>query len=323
MTPDPPPRASLVVLNYNGRELLDWALPSFLAQNAEEDFEVVVVDNGSSDGSVAHLVDRWPQVRVVALPENVGVTAALNAMVRAARGELIALLNNDVELEPDWLTTLATTLDHHPEAAAAAGKLLSRRDRTVIDRAGDRLRWSGACHGRGAGETDRGQYDRAEEVFAVGGAAALYRRSAIERVGPFDEAFFAYLEDVDWGFRARLAGYTARYEPSAVGWHEGGATLGTVNAFSLYHLRRNQVWLVVKNYPARSLVRHGAAVLVFTLHAAAMAVRRRQAGLVARAYRDALRDLPGVLAKRRAIQQGRAVTQQALDAVIEPAGVPW
>lgn len=310
------PLATLAVLTYDGRALLDQCLPSVLAQKFEG-FEVVVVDNGSSDGTVEHVQATWPQVRLVALEENVGVTAALNAMVDTAESEFVALLNNDVELEPTWLPRLIDCLRTHPEAAAAAGKLLGFADRACIDRAGDELHWSSAAFGRGAGQRDRGQFETAEEIFAVGGAAALYRRDAFTRVGRFDDAFFAYLEDVDWGFRARLAGFTARYEPTALGYHMGGGTLGEITPFSLYHLRRNQLWLVAKNYPLRSLVRHAPEVLWFNLHAVGMAVRRGRFGPVGRAYRDAVLGLPGVMRRRRKIQAGRTLTPAALEGWLE------
>ena len=315
-------KASLVILNYNGRELLEAHLPSVLAVE-HDDAEVVVVDNGSSDDSVGLLRERFPQVRIVALPANVGVTAALNVMVHEARGEYVAMLNNDVDLAPDWLRIMIATLERHPRASAAQGKLLRYFDRATIDRAGDVVHWSSACFGRGAGEPDGPQFDEPAEVFSVGGAAALYRRSVFDEVGDFDEDFFAYVEDVDWGFRARLAGWGARYEPSALGYHRGGATLGEINPFSLYHLRRNQLWMVLKCYPAGSLLRHGPAVLAFNLVGIAIGIRAGQAGVIWRAYRDAVRGLPKTLRKRRAIQRGRRVGERELAALINPAGRFW
>lgn len=314
------PVACLAILNYRGRALLHDALCSVTAQRFDS-YEVVVVDNGSDDDSVAWLREQWPSVRVVALERNVGVTAALNAMVRAAGDvQFVALVNNDVELDPDWLGHLVETLRAHPQAAAAAGKLLRYADRTTVDRVGDELHWSSACNGRGSGEPDRGQFDRPEEIFSVGGAAALYRMEALRRVGVFDERFFAYLEDVDWGFRARLAGYGARYDPRALGLHHGGATLGEINPFSLYHLRRNQVWLVAKNYPLGSLLRHGPAVALFNVRAFAGGLSGPYAGIVLRAYRDALVGLPRALRARRAIQRGRQVDHRLLEEVVLPAG---
>lgn len=323
--PDETPhaRVCLAVLNYEGTEMCDALLPTALAQQGVE-IDVVVVDNGSSDGSVAHLAEHWPGVRVVALERNVGVTAALNVMVReAAASEFVALLNNDVELEPDWAAILVAALENAPGAAAAAGKLLRYADRSVIDRAGDEVHWSSACFGRGAGRSDQGQFDQAQEVFGVGGAAALYRLDAFDRVGPFDEAFFAYLEDVDWGFRARLAGYTALYEPRAIALHRGGATLGGINPFSLYHLRRNSIWLVLKNYPGASLLRHGPAVVLFHLAALGMAIRARQLTVVIKAYRHALRLAPRMWAKRRQIQRGRRIGPADLERMLVSGERPW
>jgi GT2 family glycosyltransferase len=293
----------VAILNYDGRELLAAMLPTVFAMR-DATFDVVVVDNGSSDGSQEWLAAEWPAVRVVRIESNAGVTPALNAMVRAAsRYEFVALLNNDLELEPEWLALLIATLDEHPRAAAAAGKLLRQQAPDTIDRAGDVVHWSGACFGRGAGERDTGQYDSAEEVFAVGGAAALYRMRAFAEVGGYDEDFFAYLEDVDWGVRARLAGFTARYEPRAVGFHRGGATLGDINTFSLYHLRRNTIWLVAKNWPALALARHGWRVMLFLAAGLAFAMRPKQVGTVLKAYRDGLLGLRRALGKRRGIQR--------------------
>ena len=311
-------RAGVVLLNYNGWELLNAALPSVVAQRFEE-FEVVVVDNGSSDDSVANLARDWPDVRVVALPQNVGVTAALNQMVRATTGEYVALLNNDVELSPEWLGVLVEALDRDPQVASVAGKLRRMDAPEIIDRAGDTLVWSSACHGRGAGLRDRGQYDSPAEVFSVGGAAALYRRSVFEEIGEFDVQFFAYLEDVDWGFRARLAGYINRYEPTAVALHRGGATLGEVNPFSLYHLRRNQIWLAAKNYPGSRLLLHLPELVWFNAFQFALAARRGNGGLVLRAYRDALSGLGGVVRKRRRIQAQRRISPRDLDRVLSRA----
>jgi GT2 family glycosyltransferase len=312
-------RAGVVLLNYNGWELLNAALPSVVAQRFEG-YEVVVVDNGSSDGSVENLARHWADVRVVALPENVGVTAALNRMVQATTSEYVALLNNDVELSPDWLALLVEALDREPRIASVAGKLRRMDAREIIDRVGDTLAWSSACHGRGAGARDEGQYDSPAEVFSVGGAAALYRRSVFEEIGEFDEQFFAYLEDVDWGFRARLAGYVNHCEPAAVGLHRGGATLGEVNPFSLYHLRRNQIWLALKNYPGSRLLLHLPELLWFNTFQLAIAARRGNGRLVLGAYRDALAGLGGVLRKRRKIQARRRISPRELDRVMTRAG---
>src|SRR5436190_24280141 len=217
-----PPSVTALVLSYNGRELLDVALPTLLAQTYP-DLAVTVIDNGSTDGTGGYVRERWPEVEVLRLESNIGVAAALNRGIEGADGELVALLNNDIELEPPWLARLVDDLKQHPQAASASGKMLRFDQRDVIDAAGDGMRWSGAGFGRGVGELDRGQYDRAEEVFSACAGAALYRRAALYDVGPFDEDFFAYLEDVDWGLRSQLRGFTSRYVPGAVAYHMRGA----------------------------------------------------------------------------------------------------
>jgi GT2 family glycosyltransferase len=312
------PRVSAVVLNYNGRDLLDVVIPSLIAQDFA-DVEMVVVDNASTDDSVAHLREAWPQVRVVRTgTANVGVTAALNVAIRSADGEFLALLNNDIELDPRWMNELVAALEQHPGAGSAGGKLLNFYRRGELDGAGDIFSWGGEVRRRGHGEHDRGQYDEPQAIFGACGGAALYRRSALERVGLLDEALFAYYEDADWSFRAQLSGYGCRYVPSAVAYHMGSATLGSgPSEFNLYQAWRNSIWVVAKNYPAVELLRHSPALLFVQLRNLGIATRRHKARLWLRVWRDALRGLPAVLAKRRQVQRGRRISRAQLAAVID------
>jgi GT2 family glycosyltransferase len=290
---------------YDGRALLEVLLPS-LERQTFQDFQVVVVDDGSSDGTAEWLRERWPRVTVVELPERRGVTAALNACLRAGRTELVALVNNDTELDPGCLEALVDALRTHPEAGSAAPKMLDFADRGVLDGAGDMLSWRGGGRRRGHGERDAGQYDQAADVFGPCGGAGVYRRTALDAVGPLDERYHAYYEDVDWAFRAQLAGFGCRYVPTAVLYHRGSATLGRGwSDFNGYHLWRNPVWLVAKCYPAAALLRHAPAILRGLAGNLYTALRERRLRTWARAMRDALRGLPGVIADRRRIQRGR------------------
>jgi GT2 family glycosyltransferase len=206
-----------------------------------------------------------------------------------------------------------------PGAASAASKMLSFDDRTVIDATGDTLRWSGIALQRGQGERDEGQYDRPERVFSACAGAALYRRSAFETVGMFDEAFFAYLEDVDWGFRAQLAGRGCVYVPTAIAYHVGSATTrreGKPDPFFYGLPRRNNVWMVLKNYPASALVRSAPVLLVNHAGLVYVSVRDGMARAHWRALRAAARGLPRVLRQRRAIQAGRRVGRRELAPLI-------
>jgi GT2 family glycosyltransferase len=307
------PRVSAVILNYNGRHLLEVVLPSMAAQEYR-DFEIVVVDNCSSDDSVAYLRESWPQVRAVWVgPRNIGVAGALNRGVAVAAGELVALLNNDIELERTWLGELVAALDKRPEAGSACGKTLSYQRRDELDGAGDILTRDGLGHRRGYGQTDRGQFECAEDVFAPSAGVALYRARVLAEVGPFDESFHAYYEDVDWGLRAQLKGHGCRYVPSAVAYHMGGATTrGERDRFYFMLQRRNQLAVLMKDLPLGLLVWHAPRILWGQLQ---MAVRSARAGMLGthlRALAEALRSAPRWLRARREIQHSRTIGSREL-----------
>jgi GT2 family glycosyltransferase len=303
----PVPSVTAVVLNYDGRALLDVILPSLAAQTYGA-FELLVVDNGSHDDSLSYLAEHWPAARVLSLAENVGVAAALNRGVREAGGELVALLNNDLELEPDWLAEMVAGLQRHPEAASVACKLRRYHDRARLDGTGDVLTRRLLVFPRGGGELDEGQYDREEEILTPTAGAALYRASAFAQVGPFDESFWAYFEDVDWGLRARLAGLSSWYVPSAVAYHMGGATTGgDANPFYLILHQRNRIGLMVKDLPLSLLVRNAPAILREQAGTFVHGVHQRTLRLYLRAWLGAIVRLPGWLRERRRIQRGRRV----------------
>jgi len=318
MTPAPagvPTTAAIA--SYNGRELLETVLPSLAAQRFR-DFRTVVIDDGSSDGTVEWLARRWPDVEVVALPRNVGVTAALNVCLRAgAESELVVLLNNDLELDPDCLGELVRAMGENPNAGSAGAKLLDFYDRSVLDGAGDVLDWAGTGWRRGHGEPDDGRYDAPQAIFGLCGGAAIYRRAALEDVGEFDESFFAFVEDTDWALRAQLAGWSARYVPTAVAFHMGSATIGAgMSDFTRYHLWRNSVWLIAKDFPLAALVRRAPRILYVQAAQLYLATRAGKLGLWLRIMRDAARGLPAALQRRRDVQRRRRVSVRELERVV-------
>jgi len=316
MTSSAGPRLTVAIATYNGRALLEVVLPSLAAQRYR-DFQTVVVDDGSTDDTVEWLRQNWPAIEVIALPENGGVTAALNVCLWSGEGELVALLNNDIELHPDYLGELVSVLDAHPEAGAAAAKLLDFHDRAVLDGAGDAYSWSGEGTRRGNGERDAGQYEDPRPIFGACGGAALYRRSALDDVGVFDAQLYAMCEDVDWAFRAQLLGYGCRYVPTAIAYHVGSATIGQgLSDFTLYHTWRNGIWVVLKNYPLSALVRHGHRFLLSQAHNLVWALQTGRVRVFLRAWRDALRGMPALLRKRRQVQRSRTVGLKELERVI-------
>lgn len=312
------PLVTVAIATYNGIELLPTVLES-LQRQTFRDFRTVVVDDASSDHTVAWLAEHWPHVHVVVHPRNRGVTAALNSCLEAgSASEYVLLLNNDVELDPSCVQELVSTIQADPRAAVVQAKLLDFTRRDLLDGAGDSYSWAGIPHRRGQGEVDRGQYDDLTEVFGACAAAALYRRSALQSVGSFDERFFALCEDIDWSFRALLAGYNCRYAPSARVYHIGSASLGPrVSEMTLYHNWRNQIWTVVKNYPASAILHHAPDLLMGFGASVYVAARHRCPLTWLRAVGDALRGMPHMLRSRGEIQRARVCEISDLERVID------
>jgi GT2 family glycosyltransferase len=306
-------RVAVVIPTWNGRELLDAALASLARQTLPA--EVIVVDNGSMDGTAEHVRTAHRGVELVALPENRGFAAAVNAGVSASSAEYVALLNNDMEVEPGWLAALVDALDADPGAGSAASKLRMLREPGVLDGAGDLVTWYGATWRRGHGEPDRGQYDEPGVVASPCAGAALYRRRALEEVGGFDERFFAYLEDADWGLRAQLAGWRCLWVPAAVAYHLGGATSRRMGDLETELIARNTLALVLKSFPAGRLVAWSPLILGYQAWTLARAVAHGSWRAVLRGWAGALHHLPGTLQARREVRS-RTQDPAALAAVM-------
>ena len=238
---------SVIIVNWNRRELLRASLASLRLQKGAG-FEVIVVDNGSTDGS-ADLAEREFGCRVIRNPDNRGFCAANNQGIAAARGDFVALLNNDAEAEPGWLAALRAVFDERPEIGMAASKVLVYEDPQRIDKAGHLIYPDGQNRGRGTGAIDRGQFDSLEECLWPDGCAAMYRKRMLDQIGGFDEDFFAYADDAELGLRARIAGWRCLYVPDAVVRHHRGATLGLGSARRLELIERNRVLLAAKLFP--------------------------------------------------------------------------
>ncbi len=234
-------------MNWNRRELLRACLASLRLQTGA-DFELIVVDNGSTDGS-AEMAETEFGAQVIRNERNRGFCAANNQGIAAARGEFVALLNNDAEAEPSWLAALHRACVQRPDIGMAASKALVWEDPRRIDKAGHLIFPDGQNRGRGSGEWDKGQYDREEEVLWPDGCAAMYRKAMLDQIGGFDEDFFAYGDDAELGLRARIAGWKCVYTPEAVVRHHRGATLGKDSVRRLELIERNRVLLALKLFP--------------------------------------------------------------------------
>jgi GT2 family glycosyltransferase len=267
-----------VVVNWNRKALLQACLGSLSRQN-HPSFEVVVVDNGSTDGSpdlVRDLAPAYPvPLRLIENSANRGFCAANNQGIAASEAELIALLNNDAEADPAWLTALESVIRSNRHVGMAASKILVWEDPSRIDKAGHLIYPDGQNRGRGTGQLDQGQFDLIDETLWPDGCAAMYRRAMLDEVGGFDEDFFAYADDAELGLRGRIAGWTCLYAPGAVVRHHRGATLGLGSARRLTLIERNRVLLVVKLFPWNLLWVNGAYYLARIVAGLWAAIRNR------------------------------------------------
>lgn len=297
-------RVTVIIPTYNGETLLPLCLDA-LERQLFRDFETVVVDNGSQDGSITLLEERYPHVAIIRLPRNLGFAPAVNAGIRRSRSKFIALLNNDAVPEPRWLGELVSTLAGRHDISFCASRMLDYRNPAIIDSAGNSYALNGRSLPRGFLARDSGQYEQEEEVFGACAGAALYRRALFDRVGLFDESFSSYKEDVDLDFRAQLAGERCLYVPGAVCRHMGGATTGKRKSDLAMRLStRNGIITFIKNMPAPFLAR-AIPLLLFDLlfQLGYHLVTWRQPAAFIRGCAGALPRIPRALRERRRIQR--------------------
>jgi hypothetical protein len=309
-------QTAFIVPHWNNYPLLSRCLVAVCAQT-EKDFSVLVVDNGSTDGSPLLVARDFPSVRLIRLKENLGFAAAVNRGIAASRSEYLAFVNNDVRLAPDWLEKMLGGIRSDLSLGAVAGKLLF--DSAPPDRiasAGSIILKSGFGRDRGCGEEDRGQFDRREEIFWASGGACLIPRRLFADIGLWDETFFAYFEDIDLGLRARLRGYRCLYLPAAVGRHVGGATGDGVPRLGAALRFRNAFMVALKNFPGPVLRRHLVYVLFSHLRALVYLAAK---GYGREAWRGEIylaRNLRRIMAERRRIQKARTVPVSAIAGIL-------
>ena len=310
---------SVIIPNWNGAHHLPTCLESLRSQTLRE-FEVIVADNGSIDGSLELLARDYPEVRVLALGENRGFAGACNAGMKATQGTYVALLNNDAEADPGWLSEVVAAFQRHPEAGLVASKMLLFERRNTFHTAGDFYRVDGIPGNRGVWQKDEGQYEHEETVFSACGGSAAYRRTMLDQVGLLDEDFFFSCEDVDLAWRAQLAGWRCVYVPRAIVYHKLSATGGGVTAS--FFDGRNFIYLLVKDYPSDLWKIHRRAILRAQLGLAQEALQAWRGAAARGRLRGMLTGIAGIprmLLKRRTVQRSRTVDRSYLERVL--AGV--
>lgn len=251
-------KVTIIIPNYNGLHFMEPCMRALERQTCQE-FELLVVDNGSSDGSVDWLKEH--DIPSIFLEENTGFSGAVNVGIRAAKTPYVILLNNDTEAEPEYVEELVKAIEQSDRIFSVSPKMVQMYHKELIDDAGDMYSIMGWAYQRGVGqEVER--YKKPCHIFSACAGAAIYRRKVFEEIGYFDEMHFAYLEDIDVGYRAKIAGYYNRYCPQAVVYHVGSGTSGSkYNSFKVKLAARNNIYLNYKNMPFWQLVINALPIL--------------------------------------------------------------
>ena len=290
---------SVVILNFNGKRYLDKCL-SALASQTCRDFEVIVVDNGSTDGSAEHLRADFPWAKTIRSEENLGFAGGTNKGIRSASGDYILTLNNDTWVDIQFIEHIIKPM-FEKDVGMCASRMLFPDGR--INSTGICVSRSGAAWDRGMFERAEGQYDQEEEVFGPCAGAALYRKAMLEEIGLFDEDFFLYMEDVDLAFRGRLAGWKCIYVPEAVVYHHHGGTAGFGSDLSVYYGNRNVIWYAIKDFPTRLLITSLPFILARNVAVIPYYALRGQGRVILKSKLDALLGIPKMLGKRQIVQR--------------------
>ena len=245
-------KVSVVIVNWNGRHLLPACLAALKSCRPGPD-QVIVVDNGSEDGSVAYLeACDWPPLQTLFLPSNTGFSGGNNAALPLVTGDIVALLNNDAEVAPAWIGSVLPLFED-PQLGMVASKVLKHGNPAEIDKAGHLMFPDGLNRGRGTGRP-ADDFSLVEEVLWPDGCAGFYRKTMIEEIGFLDGDFFLYGEDAELGMRARWAGYRCLFQPHSLVYHRQSASLGKFAPQKVYYVERNRLWLLIKTFPLSALL---------------------------------------------------------------------
>ena len=244
---------SVVIPNFNGIAFLDSVLASLEGQTLSN-FEVILVDNGSTDGSCSFVTANYPWVHLIELAENFGFCGAVNAGIRAAKAPYVLLLNNDTEVKEDFVEEMLAAIRRHKNAFSCGARMVQYHDRDRLDDVGNYYCALGWSFARGRGK-DIHACEKEGKIFSACAGAAIYRKKIVEKIGYFDEEHFAYLEDTDIGYRARIYGYENWYAPKAIVYHVGSGTSGSrYNQFKTRYSSRNNIYLIYKNMPLLQII---------------------------------------------------------------------
>ncbi|MDR0660067.1 MAG: glycosyltransferase family 2 protein [Prevotellaceae bacterium] len=306
-------KVAIVLLNWNGKDLLEKFLPSVVRYSNHKNYKVIVADNGSTDSSLAFLSASYPAVQQIVLDKNYGYTGGYNRALKQVGAEYYVLLNTDVEVTPEWLTPVLSYMDSHPDTAVCMPKIRSYKEQHKFEYAGaaggfiDKYGYP-FCRGRILNnvEDDKNQYNDACEIFWASGACMVVRSSVFWQTGGFDESFFAHMEEIDLCWRIKQLGYEIVCIPHSIIYHLGGGTLSYDNPRKLYYNHRNNLYMLYKNLPQKRFKRRifsrllldGLSGIVYLLSLKLKAFRA-----LLKAHKDYRKHKPQLKRQRQQLQQ--------------------
>lgn len=308
---------SVLILCWNSELYLSTCLESLRAQTIQN-FEVILVDNGSSVPVDQAICAEFPELNIFfcRLEQNLGFAGGNNIAAKHARGTYLVLLNADAFPRPNWLEEVQQAVSKYP-GCSFASKLIMANDPEKLDGEGDVYHFTGLAWRKSHGKTSGSVKSREGEVFSPCGAAAIYPKEAFEQVGGFDPDYFAYVEDVDLGFRLRLAGFPCIYLPAAELLHVGSGSTGVRSDFATYYGHRNLIWTFFKNMPTGPLIGLALFHLLMNVLLILYGLFSRRGATIARAKLDAIRNLPVIIKKRKSIQAKRKISTFKLLSIMD------
>jgi len=327
------PLITTVILNWNGKEYLQSCIRS-VKEQTYPNLEIILIDNASTDGSIEMVKSIFHDLQVIVNPKNLGYGGGNNQGIRAARGKYIFILNNDTELEEECMKQLWQSIEMDQRIGATTPKILLYDQRDTLDAAGLTIYPDGLSIGRGRLENHE-KYSQREEVFFGSGCASLFRKEMLEEIGLFDEDFFAYAEDTDLGWRARLAGWKAFYVPEAIVYHHHSKKFGTYSPLKAFLVERNRIWVAWKNFPLPFLFLWPYYTALRYFYQAVGALTQKGASgrfgkesspfllisILGKAFVEALKGFPKLLRKRRITQRTKKISNRAFYLLFKKYGI--
>lgn len=307
-------KASIIIPNWNGRELLNDCLKSLKKQDAK----IILVDNGSTDDSINFVSVNFPAAKIVKLSKNFGFAKAINEGVKESKSEYVIFLNNDTEVDKDFVESLIACADSHPEVISVNSKLLNFYDRKIIDGVGIQINEVGQARSIGWQEQDRGQYNNEFYIFGATGGASLFRREDFVKLGLFDESYFMYSEEVDFAFRAQFAGFKSIFCPKAIVYHKHKASAKKKPQHIEYWQFRNMMQTVIRDFPTSILLKKWRWLKIFLVFCNTIFYQLKNGyfwpPILTKLW--LLYHLPALLRQRKIIQGNKKVSDEYIESFL-------